>query len=432
MQASCPPQGTHPEQMKNLPHPHSIELITTGTELLLGQTINTHLRTIAQALLQLGLRIQRQTTIPDGEILLPVLQEALSRSRILIVTGGLGPTSDDVTRPLLSKLLEKPLILHEPTLQHIRQRFRNRNIPVTPLVEKQAYLPQGAEVFPNPNGTAPGLYVTKEFFGQDKHLFFLPGPPRELIPILNNHVLPRIDALCPDRPSSALLLVRTLGKGESFLQQVIEQPLREISPNIEIGYCARSGEVDLRIILYGEETAKLDLVRETLLRLIGDVVWHMGNEELEHLIIARATQLRTTVATAESCTGGLVAHRLTRVPGASAIYLGGVVVYSNAEKIRQLDVPEHLLQNHGAVSSEVALAMLQGLLKKTQAQHAVATTGIAGPTGGTPQKPVGTCFIAATSPQGPIVQQLQLSQERDAFQYQATQHALNLLRLSLG
>jgi nicotinamide-nucleotide amidase len=412
-------------------HPHSIELINTGTELLLGQTLNTHTRTIGQALLDIGLQLTRQTTIPDGDILRSTLDEAIHRSRLIIITGGLGPTSDDFTRPIVSELLGKKLILHEPTLQHIRQRFQLRGLAITPTVENQAQIPEDSEVLPNPHGTAPGIYITHQHCGQDKHLFLLPGPPRELLPILEKEVIPRIDTICRPRPPQAHILIRTIGLGESHAQQLIEQPLREKFPHVEIGYCARTGEVDIRLILR-EDITKRDEARDTALKLLGDFVWHVGPGELENIVISRATTLATTIATAESCTGGLVAHRLTRVPGASAVFLGGAVVYSNQEKTRQLDVPAELIQNHGAVSAEVARAMLQGLLKKTQARHGVVTTGIAGPGGGTPEKPVGTCYIAATSLQGHTIKKFQLSRERDAFQYQAAQHALNLLRLSLA
>ncbi len=408
-----------------------IELINTGNELLLGQTLNTHTRTIGQALLGLGLTLQKQTTIPDGEILDTELRAAMSRADVVLVTGGLGPTSDDLTRPIVAKLFGRELILHPPTLEHIRERFRRRGQVMLPMVECQAMHPEGSEVLPNPNGTAPGIYMREQWEGEWKHVFLLPGPPRELIPMLRDFVLPKMDKAFAGRPRMAHLLLRTLGIGESHAQDKIEAVLREEFPGIEIGYCARSGEVDLRFILR-EGIERMGAVKSRVLELLGDAVWAEGLHEMEDVVVNLARERGATLATAESCTGGLVAHRLTKVSGASQVFLGGAVVYSNAEKTRQLGVPPEIISEYGAVSAECAEAMLRGLLERTGARHGVTTTGIAGPTGGTEEKPVGTCFIAATTANGgSLVQRFQLSRERDAFQYQASQHALNFLRLAL-
>jgi nicotinamide-nucleotide amidase len=403
-----------------------VEIINTGTELLLGHVTNTHLGFLAQSLFSLGLRVERQVTVPDGVAIAEALEEAMARAELILVTGGLGPTSDDITREATSEAFGKKLIYHPEILEGIAAKFAARNFAMNDLQKAQAMVPEGGVVLQNKNGTAPGLVVEN-----DKTIaVLLPGPPNELRPMWENEALPWLRRRLADRlPPVHEVVLRVLGTGETRVQILIEDEVKALGP-VEVGYCARPGEVDLRLIAPTEELVQkaAKLSREKL----GDVIYTEGNETMEQAVVRLARAAGKTVATAESCTGGLVANRITNVSGSSEMLRYGWVTYANEAKTSQLGVPAALIEKHGAVSPEVAQAMAEGALNKSGADIAVAVTGIAGPTGGTPEKPVGLVYLALATKTGKTeVVQKNLSPQRETFKYMASQIALDLVRRAL-
>jgi nicotinamide-nucleotide amidase len=403
-----------------------VEIINTGTELLLGRVTNTHLAFLAQSLLGLGLRVERQVTVPDGVAIAEALDEAMARAEIIIVTGGLGPTSDDITRDAAAEAFGKKLIFHQDILDGIAVKFARRKIPMNDLQRPQAMVPEGGTVLENANGTAPGLIVEN-----DKTVaILLPGPPRELRPMWNDSALPWLRKKFADQlgPVHEVTL-RILGIGETKVQMLVEDDVLALGP-VEVGYCARSGEVDLRLI--APDAALVQKAADLARSRLSESIYAEGIETMDEALVRVARATGKTVATAESCTGGLVANRITNVSGSSEMFRFGWVTYANEAKTSQLGVPEDLLAKHGAVSPEVARAMAEGALSKSGADVAVAVTGIAGPTGGTPEKPVGLVYFAIAKKGGEAhTLERNLSQVRETFKYMASQIALDLLRRAL-
>ena len=368
-----------------------IEVINTGTELVLGNTVNTHGAWFGRELFKLGLRIERQTTVPDGEAIRESLSEAVSRADVVIVTGGLGPTSDDLTREITAEVLGIDLIMDQGVLAGLEHFFAIRNRPMADANRKQALVPVGADVLPNPNGTAPGVYVPPRLNGRGRAaVFLLPGPPRELHPMFRDEVVPRLRAIAGVEVAAGCTELKFTGVGESDFHQGIDARLAEIA-GLEIGYCAHVGEVDLRLI--GSDVARA-AGRSIALAEFGQFLINEDGRSLEETVIRLFTAKGWTLATAESCTGGLISNRITDVAGSSAVFTHGFITYANEAKREVLGVAEALLQQHGAVSEEVACAMADGALRVSGADAAVAVTGIAGPGGGTDEKPVGTVWIA--------------------------------------
>ena len=377
-----------------------IEILNTGTELLLGNTLNTHGAWIGRELLKLGLRVARQTTVPDGEAIREALEEAIGRADALIVTGGLGPTSDDLTREITAQVLGLKLIPDEAARRSMETFFAIRGRPMAEANLKQAFAPLGAEVLPNPHGTAPGVYVAPGLDARSNGaIFLLPGPPRELYPMFHAEVVPRLrvlaDALHPaleGRPTvlPEVLELKFSGIGESDFHQGIDARLAAI-PGLEYGYCAHIGEVDLRLI--GPADA-LSQGRTLAMERFAPFLVSADGSSLEQTVVRLLGERGLTLATAESCTGGLIANRITEVPGASAVFTHGFVTYANEAKSDMLGVSARDLLTHGAVSEPVACQMAEGALAASGADLAVAVTGIAGPAGGSPEKPVGTAWIA--------------------------------------
>jgi nicotinamide-nucleotide amidase len=368
-----------------------IEIINTGTELLLGNTLNTHGAWFGRELFKLGLRISRQTTVPDGDAIRESLQEALGRADALIVTGGLGPTSDDLTREITADVLGLEMITDESALRSLEGFFALRGKPMVAANLKQALCPVGADILPNPNGTAPGIYVPPRINGESNcAIFLLPGPPRELYPMFHAEVVPRLRALAGIEIAHEALVLKFTGIGESDFHQGIDAALAAVE-GLEYGYCAHIGELDLRMI--GEAEALAEGRRITLDRF-GSYLISDDESSLEKTVVRLLTEKGIKFATAESCTGGLIANRITNVPGASDVFTHGFVTYANAAKSEMLGVSQKDIETSGAVSEIVARAMAEGALKKSGAGISVAVTGIAGPSGGTEDKPVGTAWIA--------------------------------------
>ncbi len=402
-----------------------VEVVNTGTELLFGSVVNTHLAYFGQQLFLLGLRIGRQTTVPDGPAIRDVILEAAPRADVLLITGGLGPTSDDITREIVAELTGRPLELDAEIQTTIRGMFERRGLRMTDRIVRQAYVPRGATVLANAHGTAPGLYVPAT--GSFPHMFLLPGPPRELRPMYLDAVLPILRTLIPETDVQATVY-RTSGLGESYIEEMVGSDLERL-PGVEVGYCARLGEVDLRVIGPAATLTEADrIVRAALTPYL------VAAEpiELEEVVARLLADRNASLAVAESCTGGHLADRLTNVPGVSASFLEGHVTYANAAKQGTLGVPSALLETVGAVSAEVATAMAEGVRARADATFGLATTGVAGPGGGSEEKPVGTVYVGlAERGKSTVVEKLFFPTDRLAFKQVVSQYALNLLRQRL-
>jgi competence/damage-inducible protein CinA-like protein len=404
-------------------------VLNTGTELMLGDVQDTHLAFIAREIFPLGLRIAERRTVPDGPAIRDALAELSTRCEILFVTGGLGPTTDDHTREVAAEFLGLKLVRDEKVMATISERFAKRGFKLTERIERQAYVPAGAQVLPNTGGTAPGLYFRANINPpvRSPHIFLLPGPPRELQPMFCESVMPILRSLVATRPVLDRRFYRITGVGESTVERRIGNEILAI-PGIELGYCARPGEVDVRIL---GETAAVDRAGAIVKRELGEAIFSTTDQTLEEVVIELLTTREETIAVAESCTGGLLANRLTNVPGASAVFLAGYVVYANEAKAGALGVDPELIERHGAVSESVARAMSEGARRRAGAAYALSTTGIAGPSGGSPEKPVGTVYIGLAAPNETVVKKFFFPTDRETFKQMATQAALDLLRRRL-
>ncbi len=374
-----------------------IEIINTGTELLLGNTLNTHGAWFGRELFKLGLRISRQTTVPDGDAIRESLQEAISRADAVIVTGGLGPTSDDLTREITAEVLGVEMMMDEAALRSMEAFFATRGLPMADSNRKQALCLIGADTLPNLHGTAPGVYVPPRLNGKSNcAVFLLPGPPRELYPMVHQEVLPRLRALAGLESVNEALVLKFTGIGESSFHEHVDEQLSRI-PGLEYGYCAHIGEVDLRLI--GNEAA-LAQGRRIALEHFESHLISDDESSMEKTVVRLLAKNKMTLAIAESCTGGLISNRITNVPGSSEVFTHGFVTYANEAKVGMLGVAAEEIALHGAVSEQVARAMAEGALKVSGACITVSVTGIAGPGGGTEDKPVGTAWIGLATRAG--------------------------------
>jgi nicotinamide-nucleotide amidase len=417
----------------------NIELINTGSELMLGFVLNTHHQWICRQVGDAGYSVARQVAIEDsGPAIQQAVRESLARADFIIVTGGLGPTSDDITRDLIAALLGKRLHKDPAIAARLEAFFAQRNRPMPANTLLQAQVPEGAMILDNPHGTAPGLAmeVTPNPFradGKTSWLVMLPGPPREMRPMFTNHALRLLREKFPLDSAYACLTLRTTGIGESQVEDEISgllQPL--VDDGLIIGYCAHYGWVDVRLVARGHNAEQLVKEGEEMVRSkLHQHIYGTQDEQLNEVIIHRLTEHKQTIVTAESCTGGFIANRLTDVSGASAVFLGGVVTYSNEAKQNLLGVRAETLAAHGAVSEQVAREMAEGARKRMGADYAIATTGIAAPTGGTPEKPVGTVFIALATPKRTFVLNPVNRYDRATFKVITCQQALELLRRTL-
>jgi nicotinamide-nucleotide amidase len=416
-----------------------VELINTGSELLLGRVLNTHQQWLGRQLADRGYLVARQVAVPDtsNDIELAV-REALARADLVVTTGGLGPTSDDLTRELIAQLLRKELREDAAVRAHIQQFFESRRRTIPERTRVQAMVPEGATVLANPHGTAPGLAmeVRPNPFRPDAKaswLIMLPGPPRELRPMFADSVVPLLRRVLPPKDGFVCRTLRTTGIGESVVQEEIGGPLqRWVEAGLDLGYCARPGQVDVRLAAQGAGADQQVREAEAIVReLLGLHIYGVEDEELETVIVRLLTERKATLAVAESCTGGCIADRLTNIPGASAVLLAGLVTYSDGAKRKFLGVQEETLAGHGAVSEAVAREMAEGARRQTQADYALSVTGIAGPSGGTSEKPVGTVFTCLAGPAGTAVERNFNPYDRATFKQVTAQQALELLRRAM-
>jgi nicotinamide-nucleotide amidase len=416
-----------------------VELINTGNELLLGRVLNTHQQWICRQLADLGYLVSRQIAVADTpREIEQAVRESLSRADLVITTGGLGPTSDDLTRDAIARMLGKTMRENAAVLAQIESFFTKRNRSMPRLTQVEAQVPEGALVLANLNGTAPGLAMeipagSFRSSSNPSWLIMLPGPPRELRPMFTDSALPLIRRVLPRPEKFICRTFRTTGMGESLVQERIEKPMqRLVETGLEVGYCARPGQVDVRLVSRGTAAEQIVKEAEAILHSeLGPRIYGDEDENLEAVIVRMLIQRRQTLALAESCTGGCISHRLTNVPGASAAFPGAFVTYSNALKQNVLGVAAATLAQHGAVSEAVAREMAEGARRICGCDYAIAITGIAGPDGGSREKPAGTVFIALASVDPTEAWKMFNPWDRLTFKEVTAQQALNFLRLRL-
>ena len=370
-----------------------------------------------------------RSTVPDGDAIRDALEESFGRADVILITGGLGPTNDDLTREVVAEMLGKELHLDQNILDQIEEMFRSRGLKQNSSNNRQAMVPEGAVVLHNPNGTAPGLYVPADAEKKSPHFFLLPGPPRELHPMFHDQVKERLNELSGENFAVPVWKnFRIYGVGESSIATRLEPDLEKIS-DLELGYCARLGEVDLRLI--GKQDA-IEAASEVVRAAYEKEIVTESEDSIEEVVIRMLAEAGQTVSTAESCTGGLIASTLTDASGSSAVFHRGYVTYANEAKSEMLGVPADVIEKHGAVSNPVVRAMAEGCLAASEADHAIAVSGIAGPTGGTEKKPVGTVYIGlAGKDHQTFSKRCFHPSDRLGFKMRTTRLALDFLRKRL-
>ena len=409
--------------------PLKAELVSVGTELLLGEIVDTNAAYMSQRLAEIGVDVHFRHTVGDNlDRIVSVLELALSRSDTVLICGGLGPTQDDLTREGVAQVTGRALVSDPDAVTHLREFFAQRGITPTQNNLKQTTYPEGGRLLDNTCGTAPGLFVEHE----GKLIFAVPGPPSEMREMMQLQVLPILaEQLGADLRPVFTRVLRFCDIGESTLTAEIADFIDNQTDPTVAPY-AKPGEVTLRLATKAETEAeaaqRLDEMEGTLREQVGSFIYGVDDQTME---VAAGNALRekhATVAVAESCTGGLVASRITDVSGSSEYMLGGVVAYANEIKQRLLGVPPEVLAEHGAVSEETARAMAAGARKLFGADYGVATTGIAGPTGGTAEKPVGLVYVAVADRDGVVVSEMTWPGTREQFKQRVSQTALNMLR----
>jgi nicotinamide-nucleotide amidase len=410
--------------------PLTAEIIAIGSELLAPDRTDTNSLWLTEKLNRLGIEVKLKTIVGDDDARLEeAIKDAARRSKVIITTGGLGPTEDDITRKITARALGRRLLLDETVLAEIRQRFQSFGASMPERNSRQAMVIEDAEVLPNPNGTAPGMFI-------DHHgtaIVLLPGPPREMRPMFEDHVVERLTARAGGLRVVRRLL-RVAGIGESAVDEKIapiytqyDNPVTTILFNqseIEIHLCAR-GRTEK------EANELLDRLSAQLEERLGNAVFSFAGETMEQVVGLKLALGGYTLSVAESCTGGLLAQRITEVPGSSKYFIEGVVAYSNEAKTRSVGVEPMLLLEHGAVSAPVAEAMAEGIRKRAETDFGLSITGIAGPGGGTDEKPVGTVFIALANEIKTEHRKLNLPGDRQLIRWRSSQAALDLLRRRL-
>jgi nicotinamide-nucleotide amidase len=410
-------------------------VLTIGDELLRGEVVDSNKSYLCERLLRLDLETARQVTVGDDAVEIETqLRMGASAARVILVSGGLGPTRDDITTEVVARTFGRRMIRDPEALEGIRKFFQSLGREMAENNAKQADFPEGAKVLPNPLGTAPGFMLDAE----GCLIFCMPGVPRELYRMMDREVLPRLEARLASGQVLRTSLLRTFGLGESSLDRDLSDLARD-DPGVSLGFRTQFPDNLVRVVARGADAAgaeaRLHELVEAIRRRLGALVIGEGEERIESVVGRLLRQGGYTIATAESCTGGLIASLLTDVPGSSAYLLEGVVVYSNAAKVRQLGVCPDDLETHGAVSEPVVRQMAQGIRGRTGADFGLATTGIAGPDGGTDEKPVGTLHLALATADGIEAQRYQLMRDRARNKLLAAHIALDWVRrriLGLG
>ncbi len=408
------------------------EIITVGTELLLGQIVDTNAVYLAQQLAELGISLYYKSTVGDNkERLTEIIKKALSRSDLIFITGGLGPTMDDITRESIASAVEERIVVDEEAAEQIRSYFKRRGRSMAESNIRQAEFPEGARAIPNGYGTAPGVLWQKD----NKMIIAMPGVPTEFKHIWSEKVIPilREQGLIGETIIRSRVL-RLAGIGESSSEKLVLDIL-EKQDNPTIAPLAHWGEVHYRITARGNSEEEIErMLDETEAKLkerFGDYIYSRDEETLEQRVASLLIEKGKTIAVAESCSGGLISSRLTDIPGSSKYFNRGIVVYSNEAKIQILGVKEEILRRYGAVSSQTAQEMARGVRDISRTDLGLSSTGIAGPTGGTPQKPVGLVYIALADKKEVRCSRFMFGGERIRVKYSTSQAALNIVRLHL-
>jgi nicotinamide-nucleotide amidase len=405
----------------------SAEIIAIGSELLTPTKTDTNSLWLTERLNEIGVEVKLKTIVGDDERRLEeTIKDALSRSDIVITTGGLGPTEDDITRAISAKAVGLNLVFDDEVLFEIRARFKSFGREMPETNKRQAYIIEGADVLPNPNGSAVGMSLKI----QEKFFVVLPGPPRELKPMFENFVLPKL------RESAGEIYVkrkvlRVSGMGESAVDELIA-PIYKEYKNVSTSILFNRSEIELHLTTQTEtiEEAErlLEELSEKIVEKLGTAIFALNGETMEEIVGKLLIESGKTLSVAESCTGGLIAQRITEVAGSSAYFIEGAVTYANDSKIRTLGVPREILEAHGAVSAETAEAMAKGIRKKAQTDYALAVTGIAGPGGGTEEKPVGLVFIGYADESETKSIKINLPGDRYLIRWRSSQATLDYLR----
>jgi nicotinamide-nucleotide amidase len=404
------------------------EIIAVGSELLTPDRIDTNSLFLTEELNKLGIEVVRKSIVGDNrDDLSAAFHEALKRVELIIASGGLGPTEDDLTRETVADLLGRKLQLNKEILQYIEGRFRQLGREMPPVNVRQAMVPEGAEVLENPRGSAPGLWIEDG----GRRIALLPGPPRELKPMFHERVLPRLQRLA----SSVRMFHRELrvaGMGESALEQRIK-PIYTRYADVNTTILAAPGEIQIHLRIWTNDAAHakktLDEIVQSFQLALTDRIFSLDGSPLEEVVAQILTTNSATISAAESCTGGLLAQRLTSIAGSSSYFLGGVVCYSNELKTAWVDVPAELIKTKGAVSSEVAIALADGIRRRAGSTLGVGITGIAGPGGGSEEKPVGTVHVAISHAGGVKERSARFPGDREVIRWHAAQLALDMVRI---
>lgn len=411
-----------------------IEILTIGNELLNGDLADTNTQRLARLLRDLGLPIKRAQTVPDGlEVIAHALREVADRADVVLVSGGLGPTEDDLTLEAAALAAGVPLVTHAPTVTRLQERFAARGLPMTPNNLRQAQVPLGAEVFDNPVGTAPHVELDVVSARGRSRLFFFPGVPSELQRMADDYLRPWLVSHAPVRIYRSAIF-KTFGRTESQVATFLDALPRD--PRMHVAYRAHFPEIQVSLhIEEPDEVAAATLLAASsahVRQALGPIIYsEQPGDSLAAVVVRELTRRGETLALAESCTGGLVARLVTDIAGASAAFVEGFVTYANTAKNARLGVPEALLATHGAVSEPVVRAMAEGARAASGATWAVAITGIAGPGGGTPDKPVGTLHLAVAGPGGTTHTQRRFPFDRERIRVVSAYSALDLLRRRL-
>lgn len=407
------------------------EILTIGDELLYGQVVDTNSQWMGVELSNAGIKVIRKTTVGDvTEDILRAFAEAEERADIVLITGGLGPTSDDLTKPCLAQYFNCDMRIHEEALAEVTEFFAQRGRVLTELNRLQASLPVCCEKITNRMGTAPGMWFERN----GKVFVSMPGVPHEMKCMMSEIIIPKLRQTYKT-PSIIHSIIRTVGIGESFLSEKISSWEQSLPPHIRLAYLPGYGEVKLRLTGFGPSSevlnTELTALVEKIKPLAGEYIYGFGDDPLEVVVGRVLRSKKLTLSIAESCTGGYLSHLITSVPGSSDYFWGGMVAYSNEIKIKDLGVTVETLEQHGAVSDATIKEMANLVRSKFNTDIGVATSGIAGPGGGTPDKPVGTVWIAYADSNQTIARKLQLSKDRLINIRISSLSALNLIRITL-
>jgi nicotinamide-nucleotide amidase len=403
------------------------EIIAIGSELLTPYRLDTNSLFLTDGLNQVGIRVVHKAVVGDSlDDMRASFRQALERADLIVACGGLGPTDDDRTREAVADLLGRKLELNEGVLRHIQELFRRFGRVMPEINRRQAMVPEGATVIPNPRGSAPGLWIE----ASGHIVILLPGVPAELRAMFEQEIRPRLTRLGHDERLFTRDL-RITGLPESEVEQRVS-PLYALYPDTETTILASPPGIQLHPRVWSRDPAKANQILDEMVKrmalALGEHLYSTEGEAMEEVVARVLTENRATIAVAESCTGGLLAERLTNIPGSSVYFLGGVVCYSNELKSALVDVPAELIESKGAVSPEVALALADGIRKRTGATIGVGVTGIAGPGGGTPEKPVGLVHIGIADERGPRERRFQFPGDRERIRMHASQTALDSVR----